>query len=147
MATSRGVFSGAGVKVDGLDELRKELRKLDDKGLTDELKAANFDVANYVVQMAKARAQGVSAQAARAAESLKASKTAARAQVLLGSGRIRFAFGAEFGSFRYKQFPGWRGSGADAGYFLYPTIRDEVPQIIETYGDAIDRIAAKAFPD
>ena len=136
-----------GVKVEGLDQLRKELKKLDDKGLTDELKDANYDVANYVVQMARARAQGVSKQAARASESLRASRTAARAQVLLGSGRIRFAFGAEFGSTRFKQFPGCRGAGSDAGYFLYPTIRDEIPDIVETYGDAIERITRKAFPD
>jgi hypothetical protein len=136
-----------GVKVAGLAQLRKELKRLDDKGLSDELKDANYDVASHVVTLAKARATGVSKQAARAAESLRASRTAARAQVLLGSGRIRFAFGAEFGSSRFKQFPAWRGNGTDAGYFLYPTIRDEIPEIVETYGDAIERITAKAFPD
>jgi hypothetical protein len=36
--------------------------------------------------------------------------------------------GAEFGGQgrpRTMQFPPWRGSGADAGYFLFPTIREE----------------------
>lgn len=133
------------VRVTGLDELRRELRKLDDKGLIDELKATNYEVATDVVEGAKRRASTVSRQADRAASSLRASRTAARAQVLIGSAAVPFALGAEFGSMRYKQFPGWRGNGEDAGYFLWPEIRDQSPDIVEKYGDAMERISSRAF--
>lgn len=153
-------LSGADtVRVKGLDELRRELRKLDDKGLTAELKQANYDAATLVVEGAQGKASTRMEQAA--ASTLTASRAAARAAVNFGGSRAPFAMGAEFGAGQnvartgavrgsflgYNQFKAHRGSGANAGYFLWPAVRDKTPQIVETYGDAMERIASKAFPN
>jgi hypothetical protein len=148
-----------GVKVAGLRELRKELRKLDDSGLTDELRQANIDVAEMVVRSAQGKAS--TRQQRKAAGTLRPGKQAGRAVVIGGNAEVPWFGGAEFGAAQgqrrvgpsgrtfvgFNQFEPWRGNGSDAGYFLYPAIRDDTPQIIETYGDALDRITRKAFPD
>jgi hypothetical protein len=49
--------------------------------------------------------------------------------------------GAEFGGGarpRTRQFPPWRGSGADAGYMLYPTLREEAT--MRRYEEILDDI-------
>jgi hypothetical protein len=47
----------------------------------------------------------------------------------------------------WNQFRPWRGSGSAAGYWLYPAIRAHNDEIVDEYGDAIDRITKRAFPD
>lgn len=47
----------------------------------------------------------------------------------------------------WNQFQPWRGNGANAGYALYPAIRANGERIVDTYGDAIEKITKKAFPD
>ncbi len=135
-----------GVEVQGLDDFRRELRRLG-SDLPRELADANFQVASLVTQRAKARASGASRGARKSAESLSAARTQATAKVRMGGSRYPFAAGFEFGSIRYPQFPAWRGSGEGAGYWLYPTIRAENDRIIDIYGDLIDAIAARAFPN
>jgi hypothetical protein len=133
------------VAVQGLDDLRRELRKLADAGLTDQLKDANKAVADLVVAGAQSAAS--TRMERRAASSLRSSRQAARAQVVGGSAKVPFFGGAEFGSLRYRQFRPWTGSNSQSGYFLYPTIRDLSDDIVELYGDEIEKIAGKAFPD
>jgi len=146
------------VTVEGLDEFRRELRKLDEKGLIDELKDANYDVAKLVVGRAQ---QNASSRMERsAAASMRPSRQAARAQVTGGGADVPFFGGAEFGAMRnqrrqtprgtvtgWNQFQPWRGSGSGAGYFLYPAIRESTDDIVEMYGEAIEKITARAFPD
>ena len=132
------------IKVQGLADLRRELKKLD---LTEDLKEANNRVALLVVDEAQKRARALGRMEAKAAESLAAGRAQAKATVAFGGTKAPFALGAEFGAMRYKQFREWRGSGATAGYWLYPAIRDETPRIIDVYGDELMRITAKAFPD
>lgn len=156
------VNRGGSIKVQGLDELRRELRKLDDAGLTNELKQTNFDAAKAVIAPAQARARGLGRMQARAAATLTPSKAAAGARVNFGGAKAPFAGGAEFGAGQnvprrppgrtgtvlgWNQFEPWRGNDAGAGYFLYPTIRELTPELVEMYGDAIERITARAFPD
>jgi hypothetical protein len=133
------------VTVDGLDELRRELRKLDDAGLTDELKDANKAVADLVVVRAQQNAS--TRMERRAASSLRSARQAARAQVMGGSAKVPFFGGAEFGSLRFTQFRPWTGSNSQSGYFLYPAIRESTEEIVEMYGDEIMKISAKAFPE
>jgi hypothetical protein len=140
-------MAGVGIKVNGLTEFRKELRKLDDKGFTDQLKDANYAIAELVVTGAKGKAGALGKMQARAAETLKPSRQAARAQVTAGGARAPFFFGAEFGSGKYHQFQPWRGGGPGAGYFLYPTIRAETVPILGIYSEAVKKITATAFPD
>ena len=133
------------IAVEGLDELRRELKKLDDAGLTKELKDANYKVASLVVDASKARAN--SRLERKAALSLSAGRQAARAQVAGGGPRAPFFGGAEFGARKYPQFQPWRGNGITAGYFLFPAIRAETDRIVDLYGDEIQRITSAAFPD
>lgn len=156
---ARSLKSGDSIRVDGLDGFRKELRKLDDAGLIDELKEANADVAELVVRVARARASTRMEQ--RAASTLKARRAQRAAEVSFGGAQAPFAAGAEFGAgqdivrrsvagrtFRgYNQFKAWSGNDTGAGYFLYPSIRAETEKIVEMYGDAIEKITSKAFPD
>lgn len=47
----------------------------------------------------------------------------------------------------WNQFQPWRGNKAGAGYFLFPTIRRNMNEIIELYGDEMERLLSDAFPD
>ena len=134
------------VRVKGLREFQREIRRISPE-LAKELRVVNKTVAQTVVDGAVGRAQALGGVQAKAGGSLKARAQAQAAQVVLGGPKYPYAMGAEFGSIRYRQFPSWRGSSASAGYFLYPTIRENSAKIIESYGEAIDRIAAKAFPE
>jgi hypothetical protein len=151
-----------GAKVKGLAELRRELKKLDDAGLTNELKAVNMAAAQTIIAPAQARAAGLGRMEARAAATLRASRAANAAKLLFGGASAPFAGGAEFGAGQnirrtppgrpggvlgWNQFNPWRGNDDGAGYFLYPTIRAEMVTLIDEYGDALERITAKAFPD
>ena len=153
-------IKSASIGVRGLSEFRRELKKLDDAGLTNELKDANFEVASAVVGWAKTKAGGEGRMAIRSADTLKASRAQARAAVSFGGASVPFAMGSEFGAMRniprrtargevpgWNQFKQWRGNGSDAGYWLFPTIRSHERQIVDKYGDAIEKIARKAFPD
>jgi len=148
------------IKVVGLSEFRQELKKLDDKGLTDELKNVNFDIAQTVVSAAQAKASGQGRMRQVAADSLRPGRQAARAVVTGGGAMLPFFGGAEFGAAQgvprntrrgtvagWNQFEPWRGSSSAAGYFLYPAITELTDEIVDKYGDAIEKIAAKAFPD
>lgn len=133
---------GQGVKVTGLVELNKALKALGPE-VQKELKAANFEVGSMVADDAKSIAFGLGGVAAKVAPSIKATKTAAGAGVSFGGAAYPMAGGAEFGSLRYKQFKTWLGNGPDAGYFIYPAIRQDAEQIETTYVERIDDIMRK----
>ena len=50
--------------------------------------------------------------------------------------------GYEFGSNKYKQFPIWSGkyNRGSKGWFIYPTLRAEQPQIIAQWQEAFSQI-------
>lgn len=154
-------LSGESLKVIGLREFQREIRKLDDKGVLDELKDLNVQVAQLVIGTAQSVAGGLGRMEQVAAASLKPARQAARAQVSGGGAGVPFFGGAEFGAGRdqpridvgpgpgrgYNQFKAWTGNGSNAGRFLYPAIRQDTAEIVEMYGDALEKLAAKAFPD
>jgi hypothetical protein len=153
-------MSGGAVQVVGLREFQRELRRLEDTELVNGLKDVNHQVAQRVTGWAQARAAGLGPMQSRAAGSLRASRTQARAQVTGGGAKVPFFGGAEFGAGRnlprstrrgmvrgWNQFHPWRGSGVDAGYFLFPSIRSHNTEIVTMYGDAIQQLARRAFPD
>lgn len=151
------VSRGASIKVRGLDELRKRLAGLD---LTDELKTAGEYVAELVVDKAEPLMRGQGGMGARAARTLKANRSGKAATVTGGGPGVPFFAGVEFGAIRnvprrtprgpvlgWNQFKPWRGSGPDAGYAVYPTIRNSDREIVAVYEREIDRILNPAFPD
>lgn len=133
------------VRVVGLTAFRKELARLNETTFAAELKDANRDIAEHVV--AKAQSAATTALQQKAAGSLKASRTAAKAQISYGGARYPFSYGAEFGGGarpRTRQFLPHLGR---QGYFLYPTIRGSQHEIARLYLAAIDKIVSKAFPN
>lgn len=160
---AKPVRSQETVRVAGLDQFRRQLRQIESQGGADGialLKEANFRVASMVANRAQSRASGLGRMQAKAAASLRPGRQQARATISGGTG-IRFFYGAEFGSYSgllrdrggrrflgFNQFLTWKQpGGGNAGYFLFPTMRDETRNIIEMYGDELDRVARDAFPD
>jgi hypothetical protein len=50
--------------------------------------------------------------------------------------------GYEFGSNKYKQFPIWSGreGRGSKGWFIYPTLKAEQPQIVSQWAEAFSQI-------
>jgi hypothetical protein len=117
--TSEGTGYGTGARfyIVGFDEWLKELGvtpgnvKLAEKTF---LTVAAATVMNW----AKENAIAEGSVAAKAKSDLRTG----------GPGVVRYGgkpydMGAEFGSYQYHQFKIWRGNDDDAGYFLWPAIR------------------------
>lgn len=148
--------AGAGVTVRGLRDLQKALRELD-KTYPRELRVVNKDAAEIVASGARSKAQSLGGVHAKSAPSIKAAAQQRQAGVSIGGPRWPYAIGAEFGGGKYgkgnptpgggytTQFPPWRGRGTGAGYFLFPTIRRDIPRIEEHYERALDALARKHF--
>jgi hypothetical protein len=47
----------------------------------------------------------------------------------------------------WNQFKDWRGNKTGAGYFLFPTVRANIDEIIDIYGDGMEKILGNVFPD
>lgn len=138
------------VRVEGLRELSKALKQLEDKNLGKELQKANKAAATTVAKDATGAAYSLGSTAAHVAPSIKASAGRMSASVSIGGASHPAAAGAEFGGQgrpTTMQFQPWRGAGSNAGYFLYPTIRRDADKIVEEYTAALDELLGKAFPD
>ena len=175
MAVQKTYYKTKGVGISDLDDFRKDLQRLVREGGPDGLsllKAANYRVAEHVRSRAVRRAQGVGPQSAKAATTLRASKAATTARLSLGSSKIPWAEGAEFGSgiglrrdiggrngpnpgigwLQFKAGDGsdlnWKQPGyGQTGYWLFPTMRAETEQIKEMYVRELDDICKFAFPN
>lgn len=133
--------SSVGVRVEGLRELNRALREIGPDAQK-QLKDTNLDVAKDVAKDATGIAYGLGGVAAKTAPSVKASSRLVAAGVSFGSG-MPWAMGAEFGGRgrpTTQQFKPWRGSGPQAGYFVYEAIRQDSQQIVDAYEDAIEKV-------
>lgn len=142
MARAQRIKTGA-VEVHGLAELNRALKKVEG-GTPNALREANKKVATTVATKARGRAAAAGSTLAHVAPSIRAVAGATSAGVSGGGAAFPMFGGAEFGSIRYKQFQPWRGNGPDAGYAVYPTIRDEAPNITEEYREVLDTLIRKA---
>jgi hypothetical protein len=134
------------VRVYGLPELVRALKQVD-SALPKELRKTSLDVAKMVTEKARSRGYGLGSVAAKAAPSLRAAARGGGAGVTLGGGAYPFAPGAEFGGGRRpttQQFKPWRGSGSGAGYFVWPTIRDNSEQIEQDWTEGVEDLFKKA---
>lgn len=125
------------VKVEGLAALNRQLKALGPE-FQKELKKASLSVASFVADDARAAAYAQGGVAAHVAPSIVAKGYTTSAAVAFGGTGFEMAGGAEFGSLKYKQFKVWRGNSSDAGYFLYPAIRQDSDRIVTEYTDALD---------
>lgn len=87
----------------------------------------------------------------RVAQGSKVSKTSKIGEISLGFARQKFSGGAstqtlwggsEFGSNKFKQFPAWSGKlgRGSRGWYIYPTLRAEQPELIRKWEISFDRI-------
>ena len=128
-----------GLRVHGLSELNRTMKALGPE-VQKELKETNKSVAEFVADDARAAAHTLGGVAAKVAPSIKAKGGTTSAGVSFGGAAYPFAGGAEFGAMKYKQFKPWRGNSSDAGYFVYPAIRQDADRITTEYTEAIDAL-------
>ncbi len=147
------------VELAGLKDFQKELRRID-KELPKELRKVHLTAAQLVAEVTRASFASSPGVTSAVPASVKALAQQRSAAVRIGgAGKAQAALGHEFGGGKYgpgrpsprgghtTQFPPWRGSGANAGYHLYPTLRSKTDELVEMYGDGFERIARRAFPD
>jgi hypothetical protein len=131
--------------------LLKAFKAMDEEA-TAQAKTVSGGLATYV--------QGKIANAANLRPNDAANRIAAGSRVSKSSkiGELSFGFasqkfsgggttqqlwgGYEFGSNKYKQFPFWSGSEGrgSRGWFIYPTLRAEQPNIIAKWENAFSEI-------
>jgi hypothetical protein len=159
---ARGINKSAmpkvGIRIDGLREFRRELRKLSDDGTwTRALREVNAQVAQEALREVQRLAQtqpriiGKRRRPEREhwsdyVGSFRVVASQTSAGIRLGSTvrRKGWYMGSNFGSHgRFKQFPGQ----SVPDHALYKGIEQALPRTVERYGDALDRLAKKAFPD
>lgn len=143
---STGQVRNVSIDIPGLKPFIDEMKALGPEAAA-AMKRENVLVAQSVRTRAIAKADELGSVAAKAAPSIRVSQTVNYASVRLGGRDAPYALGAEFGSIRFKQFKPYRGNGRDAGYFLYPTIREMEPEILVMYSEAFVRVSKEAFPD
>lgn len=144
-------MAGNNIKVDvqGLRELRKELKAIDPKW-SKELQAVNKRAANIVVPEAKKRAGqsrpnlagGVARAGSAGVASIRALASQSRAQIASGGARVPWMGGSEWGSSgRFKQFP---SKSAD-GYILWPAAKAKEGDVVKLYEKMLDDLSSAAF--
>jgi hypothetical protein len=139
------------VQVEGLTELRRELRKLEGRWGR-ELQKVNKSVAETVVVPEAKRRARESRRAAsgnqtrvgsRGEESIRAGARQNAAYVRGGGARVPYFQGYEWGTLGdYPQFP----MSSKEGHIIYPVIQERQTQIVETYGGMLDDLTKAAFP-
>lgn len=136
------------IEFEGLKQLRKDLLAVD-KNLVKELGQAYKKIGTMIVSAASARAQGLGGVAAKSAQALASTARATDVSIRINGEKYPWALGGEFGGGapRSPQFKPWRGNGPDAGYFLYPTIRDDSQKILDGFLEAFDKASKLAFPN
>jgi hypothetical protein len=144
----------------GLNQMLRSVSKV----ASVELRGASAEIAQDVADKAATEAYLEGGAAIHVAPTIKARPDRVPRIVMGGTKRLpardgrprrgpnqtvgNVVWGAEFGSGRYPQFHPWRGSSTGAGYFLWPTIREESDDITERYADAlmdaVDKSARRA---
>jgi hypothetical protein len=148
---------GETIRVEGLRELRRELKKLEDEKVwINELKDANFNAATIVANAAKGLGTGFSAQGARAASTIRAGRAAAKATVKEGNAGTPWAAAVDFGAHHNRPrrtargvVMGWNSvpEPQAGGRFMYPALDQTRPEVLAAYQKDLDHLLAGAFPD
>lgn len=137
-----------------LNAIKRSFKAMDEEGI-DQAKKISNELATYV--------KGKIVEAAGRSRNLLDDRIAAGSKVSKSSkiGEMSFGFasqklsgggttqqlwgGAEFGSNRLKQFPNWSGrqGRGSKGWFIYPTLRAEQPEIVKRWEGAFSDIVKK----
>jgi hypothetical protein len=150
------IAAGAGqTRIVGLADFQRELRAVD-AAFAKELRGINLDFAELAVGEMKAKAVAQGGAAAKFAPlGLVATAEQRRAKIRLDAKKAPGIFGAEFGSFAFRQFKPWTGNqwtdpeSLEVGYFVHPTARELVRsgRAVEFYDERLTSVMGRAFPD
>jgi len=143
----------AEVYVDGLDDFRRGLRRIDN-GLGRELGKANKDVGAKVVELSRKRVASLDGRfPSYRSKVFKLSASANQRQVIV---TIRPG-AAESGARRHPVFGRWQNQAEfrnrvwpqelpkGTGYIVRPTVQDDMDQIAAIYVDEITEFARKVI--
>jgi hypothetical protein len=156
------------VEVAGLREFRRELKRIG-PAWPKELRQANLEAAEVVARKARRNApQGPHEGGGRVqplVKSIRALANQTRGQVAIGGARSPHAVVTEFGGMIPRRgvdrslvaaAQAGHRSFASAGVesltpvrkqpYLYPALASERDEVLEVYGEAIDRVMRRAFP-
>lgn len=121
-----------GIKIEGLRELQKEIRRLEDQDLKKALRTANKDAAQIVADEAQ---NTVPRRSGRLAASIKAKGGQRDATVKAGTGsRVPYAAPIHFG---------WRARNITPQPFLYEAQDSRREEVIRFYERAMEDLADK----
>jgi hypothetical protein len=125
------------------------------KGMDEEAatkaKTVSNGLATYLQGKIISKAQGRNLAARRVADGSRVSKSSKIGEISFGFASQKFSGGGttqqlwggnEFGSNKFKQFPIWSGreGRGSKGWFIYPTLKAEQPQIIKQWAEAFSQI-------
>jgi hypothetical protein len=125
------------------------------KGMDDEAiakaKSVSGGLATYLQGKIITKSQGRDRASSRIAEGSRVSKSSKIGEMSFGFASQKFSGGGttqqlwggyEFGSNKFKQFPIWSGreGRGSKGWFIYPTLKAEQPQIISQWQEAFSQI-------
>ncbi len=153
---------GPAIQLTGFRELRRTLREADQRFPRELGQANKRIVERELVPYARQRAAGLGhPRPGRAViDSIRGSAASTGAVLLAGGAKVPHFFGHEYGSLgnirgpsrrgtkgHTRMFRPWRGAGAGAGYFIWPTIRDRRQAFLDAYLRMIDDLMRGPFPD
>lgn len=135
------------VQVRGLDDFRKELRSLGGT-FPKELGRLHKQAAEVTASVARAKALAMGSVQAKAAPDIKTAAAQRTAKLVIDATRHPYAIGAFTGSRRFKQFPTYEGPEIEQGkgVAVGPAIVQTEDEMLQVYGDGLERLAARAFP-
>ena len=126
-----------------------------DEGAVTQAKAVSNGLATYVQsKIISSAGNRPNKAASRIAQGSRVSKSSKIGELSFGFVSQKFSGGGttqklwggyEFGSNKFKQFPVWSGrqGRGSRGWFIYPTLKAEQPQIIAQWEQAFDKIVRK----
>jgi hypothetical protein len=135
-----------------LRAVTKAFKAMDDEA-TAQAKSKSGALAEYAQGKIKQKAATLSSNkvASRIADGSRVSKSSKIGEMSFGFAAQKYSGGgttqqlwggSEFGSNKYKQFPVWSGSygRGSKGWFIYPTLRQEQPYILDQWENGFDEI-------
>ena len=135
-----------------LRAVTKAFKAMDDEA-TAQAKSKSGALAEYAQGKIKQKAATLQSNkvASRIADGSRVSKSSKIGEMSFGFAAQKYSGGgttqqlwggSEFGSNKYKQFPVWSGSygRGSKGWFIYPTLRQEQPYILDQWENGFDEI-------
>ena len=135
-----------------LRAITRAFKAMDDEAIA-QAKKQSGDLAEHVQKKIQSKSESLRSRkvAGRITQGSRVVKSSKIGELSFGFASQKFSGGAttqmlwggsEFGSNTYKQFPVWSGSfgRGSAGYFIYPTLREEQPYILDQWENGFSEI-------